>query len=184
MSDNSQLDENPYAGRDHEAEGKLTGNDLHAVAALVGSVTSGLREIDKKQVGDNQFTRALKINPEEAVRKMVGQPTPSSPPPAVQQALQQPIAPPQLPQPPLQPSSIDSGVIADLYKRIEKIERDISNQNKSFKFKRGISYDVSTSGIKGNFKDPNDIVDIVLSELAKNSKSITIKLSDANKNRK
>lgn len=181
MSDNQENDENPYAGRDHEAESKLTGDDLHAVAALVGSVTSGLKEIDKKQVGDNAFTRALKINPEEAVRKMVGRP---ATPPPVNHQVQQPVrTQPHFEQPPPAPN-MDSGIIADLYKRIEKLERDISNQSKSFKFKRGISYDISTSGIKGNFKDPADIVDIVLSELAKNSKSISIKLNDANKTRK
>lgn len=183
MSDKQETGENPYAGRDHETEGELTGDDLHAVAALVGSVTSGLKEIDKKQVGDNAFTRALKINPEEAVRKMVGQP--AQPPPAHYQAQQSArTSPHPVQSPPPELPSMNSGIIADLYKRIEKLERDISNQSKSFKFKRGISYDISTSGIKGNFKDPTDIVDIVLSELAKNSKSISIKLNDANKTRK
>jgi hypothetical protein len=38
--------------------------------------------------------------------------------------------------------------------------------------------------IKGTFKDPDDIVDIVYSELAKQVKTITIKLDGTNKNTK
>ena len=186
-------DENPYVGRDHE-KSSMDGSDLHAVAALVGNVTGTLKDIDSKNVGSGtEFTRALKMDPHAAIKSMIGtqspQPTPQSQPtppptaPNVPELIPMPEAPAGS-KPTKPPESTVSHDYQALERRIEKLERDISNYSKSFKFKRGISYDINTVSIKGNFKNPNDIVEIVLSELAKNAKSITIKLNNANKIRK
>lgn len=189
-------DHNPYAGRDHE--NTQTPNNLRSIAALVGNVSGQLKDIDKKIVGgqNNQYTQALKMDPTQVVKSIVGAggPAPAVPPPApilppapaaqpVQQ-ISQPRQPPPPPPPPEPIVEAPAPELVDLEKRVEKLERDICNYSKSFKFKRGISYNINTSTIKGNFKNPNDIVDIVLTELAKNAKTITIKLEDANKARK
>lgn len=183
-------DENPYAGRSHEDGGVDTG-DVHSIAALVGNVSGQLKDIDKKIVGgqNNQYTQALKMNPTQAVKSIIGSaphpPVASPPPPEVAPSTQPAVVSPNRPAPPPPPEQPDEIVnVSSLEKRIEKLERDICNYNKSFKFKRGISYNLNTSSIKGNFKNPDDIIDVVLSELAKNAKTITIKLEDANKVRK
>ena len=186
-------DNNPYAGRNHEAPPSTGPADLHSIAALVGNVSGQLKDIDSKIVGGhNPYTQALKIDPMQAVKSIVGPksapppPAPSPPasiPESVEPTLPEMIPAPITTSPP--PAVTTSGEdIRSLERRVEKLERDVCNYNKSFKFKRGISYSLSTSSIKGNFKNPNDIVDVVLSELAKNAKSITLKLEDANKTRK
>jgi len=189
-------DDNPYAGRNHEVAPPSGSADLHSIAALVGNVSGQLKDIDSKIVGShNPHTQALKIDPMQAVKSIVG-PTGATPPPRApspgaipQSVTTQPAEMIPVPQstsaPPPEPSLMDPSMdVSDLERRIAKLERDVCNYNKSFKFKRGISYNLSTSSIKGSFKNPDDIIDVVLSELAKNAKTITIKLEDANKIRK
>ena len=67
-------------------------------------------------------------------------------------------------------------------KRITQLEKVIESYKKITKFKRGISYTINTAKISGEFKDPIDIIDIVTTELAKQTKSITLKLNDNTKN--
>ena len=78
-------DENPYAGRSHEGGGVNSG-DIRSIAALVGNVSGQLKDIDKKIIGSqsNQFTQALKMNPTQAVKNIVGTPPapPAAPPPS------------------------------------------------------------------------------------------------------
>ena len=51
------------------------------------------------------------------------------------------------------------------------------------RFKRGVSYTINTAKISGEFKDVGTILDIVSAELAKQTKTITIKLNDNTKNK-
>lgn len=183
---------NPYDSRDHQARSGVNKDDLHSIAALVGNVSGQLKDIDKKIVGDgNSQTQALKINPTQSVKQIMGTgyPPPVAPPhinnSTTQSVPSQPVAshPPVGVAPP-PPVGVDINGLRELLQRVEKLEAQISSYKKIFKFKRGISYDINTSTIKGNFKDPQDITDVILTELAKNAKSITLKLNDANKTRK
>ena len=92
---------------------------------------------------------------------------PATPPPQVNNTL------PPVQQPVIQP--VES-VSTDLEKRVNDLEKIVSTYKKIEKFKRGVAYTISTSKIKGTFKDPGDILDIISSELAKQTKSITLKL--------
>lgn len=177
-----QGSDNPYAGRNHENTTLGTG-DIRAVAALVGTAASELRGIDQKNIGDSSFTKALKMDPVEAVKRAVNVPenTYQQPPEGYQQ---QPIT--QRPQPPpipVQEPRINTAELDELRKRVNNLENIVGSGKNTVKFKRGISYDLSTTSIKGNFKNPGDILDIILNEMAKNCKTITLKLCDANKNK-
>ena len=176
MSDTDQI--NPYAGRDHESSQGLNSTDLPAIAALVGTTTGELKKIDERNLGDSSFTQALKMNPTQAVKSIIGSPGSSipqsqsthNPPPLMSSP------PPVSSPPPMDISSLESRVLA--------LEKFMETQKRDLKFKRGITYDIATSTIKGNFRNPSDILDIVLTELAKNTKTITLKLCDANKSSK
>ena len=191
MTDTS---DNPYQNRDHEnTSTNKTLSDVKAVAALLGSVSGQLKDIDQKQISGNEFTKANKMNAQQALKAFArGTPDAEVPlratavPTEPEQVISAPL-PEQIPLPEkanipkevtqqLQPS-------AEIEERLSRLERQMSIYKKTFKFKRGVSYNVSTASIKGTFKDPDDIVDIVLSELAKSSKSITIKLNDTTKNK-
>lgn len=186
--------ENPYNGRDHESNNGLSQADLPAIAALVGTASGELKKIDERNVGDSTFTQALKMNPTQAVKSMIGavktppaapQSVPTSaqpPPPAVHQPV--PLPPEARTSPPPAPSPLSDVEHASLESRILALEKFMETQKRSLKFKRGITYDITTSTIKGNFKNPSDILDIILTELAKNTKTITLKLCDANKTSK
>lgn len=181
--------DNPYSSRDHQSDAGVNREDLHSIAALVGNVTGQLKDIDKKIVGDgNSYTQALKINPTQSVKQIMGTVVPktNSPPPAPPpvNSVPQPAPVPLRVEPTQTVVEQNVDGLRELIHRVEKLEQQISSYKKTFKFKRGISYDINTSSIKGNFKDPQDIVDVILTELAKNAKSITIKLNDANKTRK
>lgn len=186
MSDSQQTDVNPYANRDHE-NSQLNGTDLKAVAALVGTAASELRSIDEKNVGDSSFTKALKFDPVTAVKTAVKTsniPVQTNPKPVATQSV--PVAPPlgkQLTEWQGSGYQNSSDELEDLRKRVSVLEKLVESDKAVVKFKRGISYDLNTTTIKGNFKNPGDVIDIVLNEMAKNTKTITLKLCDANKNR-
>lgn len=174
--------DNPYATRNHEDGSGLNSNDLPAIAALVGTTTGELKKIDERNIGDSSFTQALKMNPHEAVKSLVGtghsRPPGHSVPPSGHTAPIPPVRqntspPPSAVEPAFDTSTIESRILA--------LEKFMETQKRDLKFKRGITYDISTATIKGNFKSPSDILDIVLTEMAKNTKTITLKLSNANK---
>lgn len=178
-----QQELNPYNNRNHEAGQPITSkSDVLAVAGLLGNVSRELTHIDKQNVGgDSEFIKAKKLDPHQTLQQIVG----AGPTTINQATMTAPIPMTQTQQPPVvthqaPPPVVPSG---DLERRVEKLEKLADNQNKPLKFKRGVSYDVSTSKIKGNFKDPQDIIDIVFSELAKQTRSITIKLNDTTKDR-
>lgn len=176
---------NPYNARDHESQLSLDREDVLAVAGLLGSVSRNLSDIDSKNVGgSNQFTQAKKIDPKAVLKEMTATSNiqPSRPPPPILPDLPEQVQRVNMNQVP-DPLAYDPN-IEDIIKRIEALESALDKSNKAFKFKRGISYDINTASIKGNFKSPNDIIDIILTELAKNTKTITLKLNDSNKNRK
>lgn len=181
MSDKEQI--NPYAGRDHESGQGLNSADLPAIAALVGTATGELKKIDERNVGDSSFTQALKMNPTQAVKSIIG--SPGSPTPQPQSTHHHPpVSSPPSVSPPPPVSSPPPMDMSSLESRVLALEKFMETQKRDLKFKRGITYDIATSTIKGNFKNPSDILDIVLTELAKNTKTITLKLRDANKSSK
>lgn len=194
MSD-TPTEDNPYANRNHDdnPESLATG-DVHAVAALLGKVSGSLKEIDRQNVGSESNNRALRIDPKETLKKMFtpnGQkPTPAVPLPGnVQETLIPPVTQTvesklvqPTPTPALQQQIKSVAVADEIDERLTKLEQRVFK--KQFKFKRGTSYTINTINIKGSFKDPDDIVDIVYSELAKQVKTITIKLDGTNKNTK
>ena len=90
-----------------------------------------------------------------------------------------PVEPPPVPyitQPPVSSP--------DLERRVRELEGIIESYKKITKFKRGISYSISTAKIKGEFKDPETILDLISTELAKQTKTITLKLNDSTKPKK
>lgn len=185
MSD--QQTDNPYPHRDHEAPVEMQRDDVLAVASLLGQVTGSLREIDKQNVGGqgNQFIKAAKIDAKEALKNIVGAntskpvaaPQPTAPPPQMTTPQQVPqMSVPLVPQPPQQSEP------SDLERRVTALEKIVETFKSPMKFKRGISYSVSTSKISAEFKDPSLILDIIATELAKNTKTITLKLNDKSKN--
>lgn len=198
MSDNQQEPPNPYLNRNHEDSAPLrTKGDVLAVASLLGHVTGNLNEIDKQNVGgDSQYIKAAKMNPKQVLKQMAASSSngniPTKPPqpnqvPVVQpaQKIEQPVQnivspvdqPPSVQQAPVVSQPVDG----DLVKRVAALERVVDVFKRITKFKRGISYNINTSKISGNFKDPETILDIVANELAKQTKTITIKLDDKTK---
>lgn len=183
MSENQQY--NPYNSRNHESDTPMGRDDIYAVAGLLGHVSGQLKDIDTKNVGgESPFIKANKLDPKQALQRMVDQGKPpgemtNNTPLQPQQVVQQP-------QPlPVTVPHVDQTYMDDINKRLDKLERSLEMSSKiNFKFKRGISYSVISSKIKGEFKDPTDIVEIVMSEMAKQSKTITLKLNDTTKNSK
>jgi hypothetical protein len=170
--------QNPYMHRDHQ-NNSLGKDDIRAVAGLIGNVTGTLRDLDSKIVGsDSQFTKALKIDPKETLKKIIGtgslrntKNTPEVPPsPQVNTS-----------QPEKQPTPQQASSSTELSSRLTRLEQRVFGDKK---FKRGITYDVSSLNVKGSYKSQNDILDIVSSELNKQVKLITIRLNDTNKNKK
>ncbi|NDG52943.1 MAG: hypothetical protein EBY39_07955 [Flavobacteriia bacterium] len=174
---------NPYAARNHENPHNMGKNDIYAVADLLGQVSSSLGKIDEQNVGGrNPHIQARKIDPKAVLKTMIpatqaAQPTQVSAPPQVAQQIE--IPPQSPPAPVVQPA--DSEHIQSLERRVLQLEKIVESYKKVTKFKRGISYTVNTAKISGEFKDPIDIIDIITTELAKQTKSITLKLNDKNK---
>ncbi len=175
---------NPYNNRNHEGDGQLGRDDILAVAGLLGNVSSSLDKIDQQNVGGvNQFIKAKKIDPKQVLKNMVGETT-HTPPVQHSVAPQQPAQQPMV-SAPLKPTQQHNTIQSDnqsLEKRVIQLEKVIENYKKITKFKRGVSYTINTAKISGEFKDPIDIIDIITTELAKQTKSITLKLNDNTKN--
>ena len=176
---------NPYVGRSHEDGSIKTKSDVMAVAGLLGSVGRELSQIDRQNVGgDSQFIKAKKLDPRTTLQNIVGGATAAS-----QQSAPPPVHPPKvisdqpIPVPPPQPRTQQVVQDSDLSKRVKSLENIIESYKKIEKFKRGVSYTINTTNIKGEFKSPSDILDIISSELAKGTKTITLKLNDTTKNR-
>lgn len=173
----------PYDNRNHENV-SMDQNDLRAVAGLLGQVSGGLKEIDKRNVGgDSQWIKANKIDPKQVLRSMVNQTQPTPVP--VQQTQQVPTPVQQAPVPqaviPPEPVNINNNELEQLKKRILDLEKTLEAYKNVVKFKRGISYTINTSKITGQFKDPGVILDLISTEMAKNTKVITLKLNDDTK---
>lgn len=175
---------NPYNNRDHETDQTLNKSDIRAVAALLGQVTGSLKEIDSKVVGSSEYTKALKIDPKQTLHKYASS-TPKSdntqqkvPTPPVEQVVN--IK--QKENVPITKTTVtEHQSNDDIQTRIDRLE-DIVLRPK--KFKRGITYNVNSLNVKGNFKNKSDILSMISSELDKNVKVITIRLNDTNKNTK
>jgi hypothetical protein len=182
MSNNNDTQvPNPYDSRDHENTQPIDKSDVMAVAGLLGQVTGALGEIDRNNVGgDGHNLRAKQIDPKIALTQFAGTGYNQPPAPRPQvNSVPPPVQSQQVP-PPVQSSSDD---IHKLEKRISDLERVVQTYKNIVKFKRGVSYTLSTSKITGEFKDVSTILDIVSAELAKQTKSITIKLNDNTKNK-
>ena len=164
-------------------EQPLGKDDVMAVASLLGQVSGSLKEIDKRNVGGNNHNiQASKMDPKRALETFVGtggmQEVTNSPPPVLHNPPPVVPVPQHIPQPlPQQPEDN-----SNFEKRLLALERIVETFKAPVKFKRGISYTVSTSKMTAEFKDPSVIIDIISSELAKATKSITIKLNDKSKN--
>lgn len=176
---------NPYDTRNHEDGHAIDHSDVLAVAGLVGQISGTLSEIDTKMVGsDSANVRASQIHDTKAaLAKIVGTTGTVQKPKAV---ANHPAPSPQThPQPmPSRQNNISQAGSQILEERIANLEEIVATYKKIIKFKRGVSYMVNTSTIKGEFKTPSDILDIVAAELAKGSKNITIKLNDSTKIKK
>jgi hypothetical protein len=188
---------NPYQqGRDHEAPIPMDREDVLAVAGLLGTVNGALGEIDKRNVGGvNPFVQARKMDPKQALKNIasangavIDQPntTPSQHTPQQAMIPQQAIPTyPVMVSPPAPIPVAEAPVIqnndytAELEKRVRALESVVESYKKIEKFKRGIGYSISTAKIKGEFKDPITILDIISTEISKNTKTITLKLLDA-----
>ena len=188
---NENTGPNPYGNRDHVDSGGFQRDDVLAVAGLLGQVSGSLSDIDSKNVGSaSENVRAKKLNAKEALNKIIG--AAALPPTAVEQPVThqpQPHIPPPArispPPPPLEPTPIlDQAGANILERRVDELESIIESYKKIVKFKRGISYSINTVKIKGEFKDPTTILDLISTELAKQTKIITLKLNDSTKLKK
>lgn len=187
MSDDNK-EHNPYDGRNHEGNGIQSREDVLAVAGLLGQVTGSLVEIDKQQVGsDSHFIRAKKMDAKQALNNIVGNSSVQTAP-AVQAPALHPVPKPTVPRtqakPVQAPQEVPTVNESDLVKRVTELEKIVEAYKKVIKFKRGVSYTVSTTNIKGEFKSPEDILDLISSEMSKQTKSITLKLNDTNKTKR
>lgn len=175
---------NPYDNRNHENV-SMDQNDLRAVAGLLGQVSGGLKEIDNRNVGgDSQWIKANKIDPKQVLRGMVGQNSQPTPVPVQQtQQVTTPVQQAPAPQAVIPPESVNvsNNELDQLKKRILDLEKTLEAYKNVVKFKRGISYTINTSKITGQFKDPGVILDLISTEMAKNTKVITLKLNDDTK---
>ena len=167
MSNNDQqpaeAEDNPYANRNHENPSGVESTASVGVASLLGHVAGTLNEIDKKNVGgNNQFVKAKKIDPTTAYQNIMGKPVQQQPVPQ-QHVPQQPVPQQHVPQQtiPQQP------VATDLERRICALEKAVAALNIPLKFKRGISYNVNTSKIKGTFSDPVQLLELIGNEISK-----------------
>ena len=193
---NENTGDNPYNARNHEDESGFKRDDVLAVAGLLGQVSGSLSDIDSKNVGsDNENVRAKKLDPKNALNNIVGS---AGRPPPVQKHHPPPLPPPPplremetvlsdtvpnaqvIPVSPHPPVFDTSGIES----RLSELESIIESYKKIVKFKRGISYSISTAKIKGEFKDPATILDLISTELAKQTKIITLKLNDSTKPKK
>jgi len=197
MSEQEQLP-NPYNNRDHESQKQYSKQDVLAVAGLLGQVGGALGAIDRQNVGgDNTNIKAKKIDPRSVLRTLAGNeitqnniPVQQNINPAIQPVVPAPINTNQLPPvvstptpPPVQHVMNGSVDHDDLLRRIEMLERLVDTYKKIIKFKRGVSYSVTTSKIAGEFKDPTTILDLISTEMSKQTKTITLKLNDKTKDR-
>lgn len=178
---------NPYNQRDHDTV-PMDQNDIRAVAGLLGQVSGSLKEIDKRNVGGNsQWIQANKIDPRQVLRGMTGEtqvtPQPTQVTPQPTQQITTPVQSQPTPQAVIPPQSqnISNDEIEQLNKRVLDLERTLETYKNIVKFKRGISYTINTSKISGQFKDPGVILDLISTEMAKNTKVITLKLNDETK---
>lgn len=180
---------NPYNFRNHEHSNPIGKDDVLAVASLMGQVAGSLGEIDKHNLGGNSNITAKKIDPKQALMNFVGTvPTTKEVQQSVQQPVQQQVQPlttlTTSPQPvQVQAPQVMSTDITELENRVAALEKIVSAYKNIVKFKRGVSYNITTSKISGTFKDVGTILDIVTTELAKQTKSIIIKLNDNTKDK-
>jgi hypothetical protein len=190
---------NPYNSRDHEHTPAIQRGDLAAVASLFGHVAGSLSEIDKQNVGGaNQFIQAKKLDPKLAMSNLItktGGPPPQNQTPLTNPTPQMNVNIPTLPivqqekhspvenLPQMIPPESNQNT-SDLHARVAKLEKLVDTYKKVVKFKRGVSYNITTSTVIGEYKDPESILDLVAASLANQTKTITIKLNDKTKDRK
>lgn len=185
MSDNQEA-YNPYNARNHESAAPVGKDDVMAVASLLGQVAGSLGEIDKNNLGGNSNFTAKKIDPKQALMNYAGsnlitkQSVSLPQPPSPESVATIPVIPPPVPVPMSHAVPADT---RELENRIAALEKIVSTYKNIVKFKRGVSYNVTTSKISGTFKDVSTILDIITTELAKQTKSIIIKLNDNTKNK-
>ena len=170
---------NPYDGRDHQRTQGVTGDSKLGVASLLNHLAGSLNAIDKQNVGGSTNLKAKKFDTKQTYSQIMGEnvnhvqpvqpPVPAQPPVPVSTPPQQPV---------VQTQHVDT---SQLEERVAKLEKIVSQLNIPLKFKRGISYNITTSKIKGTFSDPATIIEILSTELAKQTKSITLKLNDSSK---
>ena len=182
MSEDEQQEQpNPYNSRNHESTGPVNKSDVLAVAGLLGQVSGALNEIDQRNVGgDNPHIIAKKLDPKQALKAYAGSGFDNKSP--EQPQVQQPVAT-NVPQPVIQTVSTSTHELNTLERRVFELEKIVESYKNVVKFKRGVSYTLNTAKISGEFKDVGTILDIVSAELAKQTKSITIKLNDNTKNK-
>ena len=170
-------DQNPYDSRDHESTGPRDRGDVMAVAALLGSVSGQLKDIDSKNIGDSSFTKAFKIDAKQKLQEFAGVVGSDTPPEPT-------LAPQNVPELiPVPQNKSAPSVPDDLEKRIVALEKAIDSDNNKLKFKRGVTYNINTVNVKGDFREPQDIVNVLLNEMSKGVKTITLKLNDTTKNK-
>ena len=193
MSDNEQPQEpNPYSNRDHETTKPVDKSDVMAVAGLLGQVSGALSEIDRNNVGgDGHNVRARQMDPKTALKNFAGAGYTNSTQQPVQQQATVPVPSMELPPSAIQPIAQttvtqipdNTNELHELKKRVTDLERLVQSYKNVVKFKRGVSYKLTTTKISGEFKDMETILDIVSAELAKQTKTITIKLNDNTKDK-
>ena len=182
MPENKE-EHNPYQqGRDHESQIPMDRDDVLAVAGLLGTVNGALGEIDKRNLGGVQ---AKQMDPKLALQKIAAANGAVINQQPGQQNIQQISHQPPIPvagfgQTTTKPKPVqDNGYTTELEKRVRALEAVVESYKKVEKFKRGVGYSINTVKIKGEFRDPSTILDIVSTEIAKNTKTITLKLINA-----
>ncbi|MAF35900.1 hypothetical protein CL622_02160 [archaeon] len=179
--------------RDHNEPQQLDNTDAAAIASLIKVAGDTLHTVDSQNVGGNSNIKALQMDGRQLIGNLPidspPKPQPTTVPPPVISSQSAPPQPSPVPNPvpqTVQPPPVVENrvevvaameVASELADRVKNLEELVPALNKCTKFKRGISYNVTTAKVKGEYKDPALILELVASSLASGARSITIKFN-------
>jgi len=175
----------------HENGPAVTPESADAVAALAGFVSSGLTELDSRNVGGRSI-HANKLDKRQLAQELTAvkrqgqspvhqQPAPVQPqvypqPAPVQppvQHVQQPAATPHIPK---NSTLVDKKELTAIRRRLKKIEDEHKTLKSIIEFKPVYKkYTVKTDTFEGEANNVTYLLDIIVKELAKKPSEVIIK---------
>jgi len=156
--------------------------DIGTVANLVQRIGGELSHIDKQFVGSSP-SRVEKIDKQKILSELTPENnTKSSPPNHPTPRQSENITQTNINHSPSSASiskvPITDDALLGIVKRLDRLESTAKAFKHARKIKRGVTYSVSSNSMRGQIKDADLIAELVLSELAKGVKTISIKLHE------